>query len=576
METFFDAEDGTNLKLTLLDKNDQPLKSNSWIQFDENKREVYGLLVLFKLLSQFQNNHPYFPFRPLEEVVSRWQYKLHATDKAGESVIETLDLSVQQHKSYRSVNHEISIALRLVSSEFKNVVDWQLQLIRGIVELAGDSDMSSILVREIRSSGSGTELNPWTFVFTNDTLPKDKCPEDELAELMKRFETTQLNQLLAPEIVISSITGQQIGNCQKTNVVKAKPTPSIAKNYPPLTRNQVDRVNAIVGNLLVFQVPLDTFYDPEDKTDLKLSLLTSERKELPAHHWLQFDSKNREFYGIPLPMDFGQKEYLLVAEDSEGLTATDALVVTVNNPKPRDYNAIIQLHMNRTVDMVNSPLIQRRFVERLAQVFGDADTSNIKVRALPQQYNRGLQSTFSYQNTSIYRMHNQQCPDDEVEKLRAVLLERDGTLRDSVKITFGSEFKVFRAQFVAAGSCQAADTSMYDPIKPIRPSDKQVHTSSGDDYMLTFIIPAAIILTMLLLGAIIACVLHRRRMTGKMELGDEEERRSFRSKGIPVIFHDELEEKPEIVTKSPIILKDEKPPLLPPSYNSTAIDGGCH
>lgn len=29
---------------------------------------------------------------------------------------------------------------------------------------------------------------------------------------------------------------------------------------------------------------------------------------------------------------------------------------------------------------------------------------------------------------------------------------------------------------------------------------------------------------------------------------------------------DELEEKPEISTKSPIILKDEKPPLLP-HYN---------
>lgn len=43
METFFDAEDGTNLKLTLLDKADQPLKANSWIQFDADKREVYGL-----------------------------------------------------------------------------------------------------------------------------------------------------------------------------------------------------------------------------------------------------------------------------------------------------------------------------------------------------------------------------------------------------------------------------------------------------------------------------------------------------------------------------------------------------
>lgn len=56
-------------------------------------------------------------------------------------------------------------------------------------------------------------------------------------------------------------------------------------------------------------------------------------------------------------------------------------------------------------------------------------------------------------------------------------------------------------------------------------------------------------------------------------LGDEEERKSFRSKGIPVIFQDELDEKPEIGNKSPVILKDEKPPLLPPLYTSTNPDG---
>lgn len=59
-------------------------------------------------------------------------------------------------------------------------------------------------------------------------------------------------------------------------------------------------------------------------------------------------------------------------------------------------------------------------------------------------------------------------------------------------------------------------------------------------------------------------------------LGDEEERKSFRSKGIPVIFQDELDEKPEIGNKSPVILKDEKPPLLPPLYTSTNPDGKLH
>lgn len=43
LETFEDTEDGTDLKLTLLDKSDHVLKTNSWIQFNPKTREVYGL-----------------------------------------------------------------------------------------------------------------------------------------------------------------------------------------------------------------------------------------------------------------------------------------------------------------------------------------------------------------------------------------------------------------------------------------------------------------------------------------------------------------------------------------------------
>lgn len=127
---------------------------------------------------------------------------------------------------------------------------------------------------------------------------------------------------------------------------------------------------------------------------------------------------------------------------------------------------------------------------------------------------------------------------------------------------------------------------------------------------------------MLLLAFMVACILHKKRISGKEEkgkiynklvyrnyciqfpqkimkigrnwknqsklestflifnifsfklfTGNEEERKSFRTKGIPVIFQDEYEEKQEIASQSPVILKEEKPPsLLPPSYgiiNST-------
>ena len=58
----------------------------------------------------------------------------------------------------------------------------------------------------------------------------------------------------------------------------------------------------------------DSFYDPEDGSarSLKLSLVTIDRKPIPNNHWLQFDVKNQEFYGIPMQTDVGQVEYQLV------------------------------------------------------------------------------------------------------------------------------------------------------------------------------------------------------------------------------------------------------------------------
>lgn len=52
-------------------------------------------------------------------------------------------------------------------------------------------------------------------------------------------------------------------------------------------------------------------------------------------------------------------------------------------------------------------------------------------------------------------------------------------------------------------------------------------------------------------------------------MNDETERRTYRNRGIPVIFQDELEERLETSNKSPIIMKEEKPPLPPPEYQKT-------
>lgn len=275
----------------MFDSHGYPLKTNSWLQFNVEGREIYGL--------------------PLEKDVSKWHYILRATDSGEQSVNETVDISVQQHKSHRSVNHEISLALRL-QRKFPRNVDWQIKVIRGIAEVLGDSTLSHVVVREVRNSIQDPNLA--TFVFTNETLPKDRCPEEELDKLVAKLTEKALNDVYQDEILVKSVQGAQIGQCLKPTIPKVKPTQTIAtKNFAPTTRNQVDRVNATVGHLLVYKVPADTFYDPEDGNDLKLKLLTTERNPLEQFHWLQFDAKNHEFFGVPRTADMGQKEYLLVS-----------------------------------------------------------------------------------------------------------------------------------------------------------------------------------------------------------------------------------------------------------------------
>jgi len=68
--------------------------------------------------------------------------------------------------------------------------------------------------------------------------------------------------------------------------------------------------------LLTFVSIQDTFYDPEDgdTRNLKLSLLTMDRTQVPLTNWLQFDVKNQEFFGTPMLGDKGREEYQLVRQ----------------------------------------------------------------------------------------------------------------------------------------------------------------------------------------------------------------------------------------------------------------------
>ncbi|XP_076283957.1 uncharacterized protein LOC143210714 isoform X4 [Lasioglossum baleicum] len=556
--TFTDLEDGDtrNLRLSLYLQG-APLKRLHWLQFNPKTQEVYGL--------------------PLENDISTWTYDLVASDSEGLNVTDRLDIHVQQHKLSRSVNHEFSIYLRIDKrTEFPTEVDWELKVIRSIAELYGDSDTRHITVRLVDILNDQA-----TFTWTNDSLPRSSdCPREYINDLLNVLvdkngdPSAALRNVLLPEIRVKRVVHQGIGQCEDMNQPQPPKvsTQEPKSNFPPMSRNQVDLVNATVGQLLVFKVPEDTFYDLEDGSarNLRMSLLTIGRTPIPAHEWLQFDSKNQEFYGVPMRSDVGRKEYQLVVTDKDDASTTDGLVVVVH-PAPMMHQTV---EFSMTLDIpydsfAHSALQKRNFIEKLRDLYQDRDTSSISLHSISNG-----STVITWHNRTLPTSY---CAHDEVSRLRSVLVKSDNDRRsvtDEVLEVMGSKFPVKQITVIPMGICLGELTDVHSPDNYVPPIDDS--TSVGtfhDDYLITFVLPAIIIAAMLILAGIIACVLYRRRRSGKMSVSEQDdERQSFRSKGIPVIFQDELDEKPDpgkYSNKSPVILKEEKPPLPPPEYQKT-------
>lgn len=272
---------------------------------------------------------------------------------------------------------------------------------------------------------------------------------------MARLTKESLKRLMKGDITVRTVERDLIGSCES-----AKTTPRIPvqpnRNFPPTLRNHVDQVTATVGELLVYEVPSDTFYDPEDLSDLKLTLLNEDRTPIDPSHWLQFDTKNKEFYGVPIALHSPRVEerYVLVAEDKSGLTANDALVVEVINPHlKQDYSATFEYQLDMTLEQFQTAAMKRKFMERVAQFF-NKEINQIVMKSVRKMQGLGRISVI-LQNTTL---HNEieGCPRDierKVRKLRNMLLSSDGSLQEGIKSALGTEFNVQKIHVAKVGEC---------------------------------------------------------------------------------------------------------------------------
>ncbi|KAG8229508.1 hypothetical protein J437_LFUL004914 [Ladona fulva] len=534
--------------------------------------------------------------------------------------------------------------------DFPSDVDWQLRVLDGLHRLFRDG---SIVVTAVghQQKSANSHQGALVFSWTNETLPRTVCPKEDIERLYELLAlndagepSSALKEVLSPEFKVKRVSFKGSGQCEgigageevppvqpgkeveggkEPPLVPPLPPPS-ATNTAPALRNQVDHINATVGKLLVFRVPEDTFFDEEDGStrNLKLSLLTMDRTPIPSNHWLQFDPKNQEFFGVPFPQDKGLKEYQLVCEDSGRLTAHDGLVVAVHDipsmtgntrrrPLPSHSASAHEFHSveffatlaTSHEHIESSATLKRKFVERLAELFGDRDTSAILLYSVTPGEDDGADddegsTVITWFNTSL---PVDRCPEEEVSRLRRILVYDNGvpasnkmSLSPRVSNTFTKELPIRSIDIVPINICQGELTIHHLPETTSGglPDDHEegaddgpssTVSSSSDEYLITFIVPAVVIAAMLLLAGLIACGLYRRRRHGKLSVAEKRAGSSMvggpllagANRGIPVIFQDELEERPPDPAKSPVIMKDEKPPLpLPPPDYQMAPNGG--
>lgn len=504
---------------------------------------------------------------------------MQARNSANLTVTETAEVQVRQHPSERAFNHRFTLQLEPEFSDDEKLlppIHWLLKTVAALVNTTGDKE-DSIVVRNIQ--GDVKDSSAFNFTWSYDSLARTHCPEDEIQDIFDQLYNRQSDQVtdnldteLSPQLTVTLGLFELDGICQPmpttpSTVSGPETKPPRKANKAPEVRNQVDHIEAEVGKLFHFKVPADTFFDEEDGSTpmLKLTLQNMTHHSLNPRSWLQFDVPNQEFYGLPLDEDAGVEEYQLVCTDSSGSSTSDGLEVLVKErSKKPEHQPLVEFTLTIDVDFdafIGSAHRKVRFVKAIAELFKDPDARYIDIQSIVPG-----STSVTWTNTTLV---GTTCPQSsEIVNLRQILKDDGGKLTQRcIDILSAEDFKPISANVNPLGSCIGDLTPTTGPgfgdVKDQSKDDS--NTLWSDDYLLTFIVPGIIITVMLLLAAVIACILYRRRRTGKLGL---EEHRSFVSKGIPIIFAEELEERPSgrHPAKAPVILKEEKP-SQPPDYH---------
>lgn len=447
-----------------------------------------------------------------------------------------------------------------------------------------------------------------TKISSSSKKPTEVLPSTSFA--MTSSSTTTSTTVMPS--TTSTTTSSTVETKPPMKTTTTKPTtPTTTQEEPCLFVNKkLEDQSFTSGSIVKIKIPKDTFKDcyVDSTNDLDLSITIND-KSLPEGFWLDLNKRQSKPDIIlmnPLNSDAGNYTFKLTATNVHRKSASLNFVVVVHGqemmsvPPNHELSVTIDTDYDKFIGSLDKRI---ELSNKISRIFGDRNADSLTVTRLE----RGS-VVYAWTNNSLV---SNDCPADELKALVNKMFNADGTLTESAQDAL-QPYTVSAAAAQPLGACTDNPefpkrmtgmkmTTLPKPTTTVKPEKKTTSTEqptikytdapkttlksstekttaavaaagaggSGSDIWITTVVPAIVVVIVLIIALIIACCLYRKRRKGKMKL--EEKNKFANSKGVPVIFADEYEEKPNDSTR-PLILQDEKPPMPPPGYQRASSE----
>ncbi|KAK0052382.1 dystroglycan [Biomphalaria pfeifferi] len=359
------------------------------------------------------------------------------------------------------------------------------------------------------------------------------------------------------------------------------------KKLTPVKEQEV--ISMLDGNVYIHPLRDVAFKDCDTEIiGLEYTLKKSDGSNLGPEDLIQFNAKTQTIHAFPINQP-GKVKYTLTASKN-GVFGFKTINIEVKQHKRGAHSQNFKAVIDHDFDKLSKNTTEKiDIAHRLASVF------NKEIKDF--QFHEILVGSVIY--SWSFQLSRKCGPKDlkEIGELVDKLINEDSTL-NSVAVDMMKPYKLTGAETAPLGPClnnpnfptrsvkdkKMSDVDKDDDKTAVTPKqeseeddgDDEVTTSSDvtktdvakgskggddDDVWITTVVPAVVIIVILLIALLVACCLYRKKRKGKMNV---EEQNTFINKGAPVIFPDELEDKPSDVNK-PLLV--EGSPAPPPEYH---------